>query len=304
MLRVERWKLLTTISAVVVTIVAALGLAAVILRTGEEPGDKAARARIIEMVDNLMRQSTVHYSKEQYGGKPGVFRAPVDSGTFRYAVDLRDWSYLLERELSHLDVYPDKELSVGSRKYMQSSNAPGQWIPSGPGADREEIEFQALSLIVALRELEHNVRSLDDTDLDGVPVERYLALGELWSPLGGIFSSYEIWIDASTDLPVKMDIVMQEVATPPHTIEGFQRLFCNGHGRRLRVASEAPLDTDPLLVPIPLSQPYEAECIDAETGERLAHWRFITEWDSASRQVLTFTAFNEPVPIPDSLPRP
>ena len=265
--------------------------------------DETARARIVQMVDNLMRQRTVHFAKEQFGGSPGTFLYPVDDGTFRYAVDIHDWTYLVERELSDVGVYLKKELSVGGKRFVQMSNRPGKWMPGGPAhVQQEEIELQVLSPILALKELPHDAARLEDANLNGASVERYLVQGEHWSPFGGIFSRYEIWVDGSTGLPLKIDLFSQEVVTPPFTVEGFERLFCSMPGQSLQTVHEAPPDIDPLLSPIPSSQPYEAACIRDETGEEIARWRFITKRGNASRQIFTFTAFNEPVPIPHSLP--
>ena len=275
--------------------------------------DETARARLVQMVDNLMRQRTVHFAKEQFGGRLGTFLYPVDDGTFRYAVDLHDWTYLVERELSGVGVYLEKELSVSGKKFVQMSNRPRKWMPGGPAHVQQEIELQVLSPILALRELPHDASRLEDANLNGASrledanlngasVERYRATGEHWSPLGGAFSRYEIWVDGSTGLPLKIDLFSREVVTPPFTVEGFERLFCSMPGQSLQTVYEAPPDADPLLSPILSSQPYEAACIHDETDEELARWRFITKRGNASRQVFTFTAFNEPVPIPNSLP--
>ena len=178
-------------------------------------------------------------------------------------------------------------------------------MPGGPAhVQQEEIELQVLSPILALKELSHDAARLEDANLNGASVERYRATGEHWSPLGGLFSRYEIWVDGSTGLPLKIDLFSQEVVTPPFTVEGFERLFCSMPGQSLQTVPEAPPDTDPLLSPIPSSQPYEAVCVRDETDEELARWRFITKRGNASRQVFTFTAFDEPVPIPQSLPEP
>ena len=264
--------------------------------------DETAGSQIVQMVDNLMRQRTVHFSKEQFGGRRGTFLHPADDGMFRYAVDIRDWTYLVERELSDVEAYFERELSVDGRKFVQMSTRHGEWMPVGPAHTQEEIELQALSPILALKELEHDVARVEDSNLNGTSVERYLALGEHWSPLGGLFSRYDIWVDSGTGLPLKIDLFSQEVVTPPYTVEGFARLFCDVPGQSLRTVPEPPPDIDPLLSPIPPSQPYEAACIHDETDDELAHWRFIAKWDNASRQIFTFTAFDEPVPIPHSLP--
>lgn len=266
--------------------------------------DETAREQIVRMVDNLMRQRTVHFSKEQFGGRRGTFLHPVDNGTFHYAVDVQDWTYLVERELSDVEVYVKRELSVGGKRFTQMSTRSGEWMPVGSAHTQEDIELQALSPILALKELAYDVTRVEDSNLNGASVERYRAVGEHGSPLGGLFSHYEIWVDGSTGLPLKIDLFSQDVVTPPYTVEGFARLFCNMPGQSLRTVSEPPPDTDPLLSPIPSSQPYEAVCLRDETDEELAHWRFITKRDNASRQIITFTAFNEPVPIPHSLPEP
>ena len=129
---VRRWKL--SLVVVAVAIVAATVIF-VLARwdlgerdAPEQSGDETARARVVEMVDNLMRQSTVGFSKEQYGGKPDSFRTPVDNAKLRYAIDFDDRTYSLERELFHLEVYPNKEVSVDGRTYMQMAGGPERWV--------------------------------------------------------------------------------------------------------------------------------------------------------------------------------